>query len=32
MNDTPNIEDTHFCDIDADRLLSDGRLDHPPAV
>ena len=32
MNDTPNIEDDHFRDIDTDRLLSGGRLDHPPRI
>ena len=32
MTDTPNIDDNHFRDIDEDRLLSGGRLDHPPRI
>ena len=32
MNDTPNIEDTHFRNIDADCLASGRELDHPPRI
>ena len=32
MTDTPNIDDDYFRDIDEDRLLSGGRLEHPPRI
>ena len=32
MTDTPNIEDDHFYDVDTNRLLSGGHLDHPPRI
>ena len=32
MTLTPNIEDDHFRDIETDRLLKGGQLDHPPRI
>jgi len=32
MTDTPNIEDDHFYNVDTNRLLSGGHLDHPPRI
>lgn len=32
MTDTPNIDDTHFRTIDADRLVSQDDRGHPPRI
>ena len=32
MTDTPNIDDTHFREIDTDRLETGRQLDHAPRI